>query len=67
MWISASFKAGKKIDILSPDVQAIVSRRSHELYNVRFYVMMDLISITIPAERRRRMPRAQYLSIRQMS
>lgn len=51
---SANFRIGEPYDGLSTDVQARVQSRSHKLYDERMYVMMRLMRITLPAERKKK-------------
>jgi len=44
---SASFKAGKRFDDLPDAVQAIIHRRSHELYDLRRDINEDLLLISL--------------------
>ena len=46
---SANFKTGKHFDGLSSDIQAVIHRRSRELYNLRRDVNEDLLLISLTA------------------
>lgn len=61
--MSSSFKAGRKFAGLPDDVQAIISRRSFDLYNSRRDVIEALLLISLPVPKRKRSdPPSEYPS-----
>ena len=59
--ISANSKAGTHFDGLPDDIQAIIQRRSRELYNLRRDINEDLLLISISTQNNSKTPQ-KYLS-----